>query len=42
VPQPEIRGVVSDLTGFYNEFRYGGRRDAAPRMVQLLDQLERL
>jgi hypothetical protein len=24
------------------EFRFGGKRDAAPRMVQLLDQLEKM
>jgi transglutaminase-like putative cysteine protease len=39
---PEIAAVVEDLTTAYNEFRFGGRSDVAPRMVQLLDRLGRL
>jgi hypothetical protein len=42
VEPPEIAAVVEDLTTAYNEFRFGGRSDVAPRMVQLLDRLARL
>ena len=39
---PEIAAVVEDLTRAYNEFRFGGRSDVAPQMVQLLDRLTKL
>ncbi|HEV8144955.1 MAG TPA: DUF3488 and transglutaminase-like domain-containing protein [Bryobacteraceae bacterium] len=39
---PEIAAVVEDLTAAYNEFRFGGRSEVAPRMVQLLDRLAKL
>jgi transglutaminase-like putative cysteine protease len=42
IPASELTVLVDDLTGAYNEFRFGGRRDVAPRMVRLLDQLEKL
>ena len=32
--------LVRELTLSYNEFRFGGRRDVAPRMIQLLERLE--
>ena len=34
--------LVEDLTAAYNQFRFGGRRDAAPRMVRLLRRIETL
>jgi protein-glutamine gamma-glutamyltransferase len=40
LPSSEISGLVNDLTAAYNEFRFGGRRDAAPRMLRLLEELE--
>lgn len=42
LPASELAMLVEDLTGAYNEFRFGGRRDAAPRMVRLLRQIETL
>jgi transglutaminase-like putative cysteine protease len=42
LPASELSLLVDDLTSAYNEFRFGGRRDVAPRMVLLLDQLEKL
>jgi hypothetical protein len=42
LPATEVRGVVQDLTSFYNEFRFGGRRDVAPQMMHLLDRLEKI
>ncbi len=42
VQPPEIAAVVEDLTAAYNEFRFGGRSEVAPQMVQLLDRLAKL
>ena len=42
LPSTELAMLVDDLTGAYNEFRFGGRREVAPRMVRLLDRLERI
>ena len=42
LPATEVRTVVQDLTSFYNEFRFGGRRDVAPQMMHLLDRLEKI
>jgi protein-glutamine gamma-glutamyltransferase len=42
MPPTELSPLVEDLTSAYVEFRFGGRRDAAPRMVRLLDQLEKM
>ena len=42
LPSSELAMLVEDLTGAYNEFRFGGRRDAAPRMVRLLLRIETL
>jgi transglutaminase-like putative cysteine protease len=42
LPPTELSPLVEDLTTAYVEFRFGGKRDAAPRMVQLLDQLEKM
>jgi transglutaminase-like putative cysteine protease len=38
--QPEISGLVEDLTAAYNELRFGGRAEAANRIVALLESLE--
>ncbi|MBZ5677455.1 MAG: DUF3488 and transglutaminase-like domain-containing protein [Acidobacteriia bacterium] len=42
LPTSELSMLVEDLTGAYNQFRFGGRRDAAPRMVHLLRRIETL
>ncbi|MCU1337117.1 MAG: transglutaminase domain protein [Bryobacterales bacterium] len=42
LPASELALLVEDLTGAYNEFRFGGRSDAAPRMVRLLRRIETL
>jgi len=42
LPATELSPLVEDLTSAYVEFRFGGRRDVAPRMVQLLDRLEKM
>jgi len=38
--EPELSLLVEDLTTAYNELRFGGRAEAAPRLIQLLDRLE--
>jgi transglutaminase-like putative cysteine protease len=42
LPASELAMLVEDLTAAYNEFRFGGRREAAPRMVRLLRRIETL
>lgn len=42
VPASDIAPVVYDLTAAYNDLRFGKDREAAPRMVALLERLERL
>lgn len=42
LPASELTALIDDLTVFYNEFRFGGRREVAPRMVRLLEQLEKM
>jgi protein-glutamine gamma-glutamyltransferase len=42
LPSSETAVLVDDLTTAYNEFRFGGKRDAAPRMLRMLDRLETL
>jgi transglutaminase-like putative cysteine protease len=42
LPASELALLVEDLTGAYNEFRFGGRSAAAPRMVRILRQIETL
>lgn len=42
LPATELSPLVEDLTCAYVEFRFGGKHEAAPRIVQLLDQLEKL
>ena len=41
LPNTEFATTVHDLTHAYNEVRFGGSREAAARMVNLLDLLER-
>lgn len=40
LPPSELASMVEDLTAAYNQVRFGGRRDAAPRMAQLLQRIE--
>jgi protein-glutamine gamma-glutamyltransferase len=42
LPPTAVSPLVEDLTSAYVEFRFGGNRGAAPRMVQILDQLEKM
>ena len=42
LPASELAMLVEDLTAAYNQFRFGGRNDAAPRMVRLLRRIETL
>jgi transglutaminase-like putative cysteine protease len=42
LPVSEATPLIEDVTIAYNEFRFGGRRAVAPRMLRLLDQLEHL
>jgi len=42
LPATDLSPLVDDLTSAYVEFRFGGKRDVAPRMVQLLDRLEKM
>jgi hypothetical protein len=41
MPASELTPVVEDLTTLYHELRFGGRREAGPRMLALIEQLER-
>jgi hypothetical protein len=41
VPDPEISPIVEDVTLLYNDLRFGGRREAGPRMLELIEQLEK-
>ena len=34
--------LVEEATAAYNELRYGGRHDAAPRMLRVLEQIRQL
>ena len=42
LPVSDVTPLVEDVTSAYNEFRFGGRRAVAPRMMELLDQMEKL
>src|SRR5450755_1995843 len=42
MPPNEFSPFVDDLTSAYVAFRFGGKSEAAPRMVQMLDQLEKM
>ena len=41
LPAAPFGRQVEQFTAAYNDVRYGGRTDAAPRMSELLDELER-
>ncbi len=40
LPRTELAAMVEDLTEAYNEVRFGGRSDAAPRMARILRRIE--
>jgi transglutaminase-like putative cysteine protease len=42
LPPSELALLVEDLTVAYNQVRFGGARDAAPRMARLLSRIETL
>jgi transglutaminase-like putative cysteine protease len=42
VRAPQMAPLVEEATAAYNELRYGGRRDAAPRMMRVLEQIRQL
>ncbi|MDP8989353.1 MAG: DUF4129 domain-containing protein, partial [Acidobacteriota bacterium] len=42
VKTPQMAPLVEEATAAYNEWRYGGRRDAAPRMLRVLEQIRQL
>jgi hypothetical protein len=37
---PDLSLLVEDLTEAYNQLRFGGNSEAAPRLMQLLERLE--
>ena len=39
---PVIADLVAEATAAYNELRFGGRRDAATRMMHALEQIRQL
>ena len=42
VKAPQVALLVEEATAAYNELRYGGRRDAAPRIMRALEQIRQL
>ncbi len=40
LPASPMARLFTQLTGTYNELRFGGRREAAPRLLALLEQME--
>ncbi len=42
LPATPLTPVVEELTDAYQQLRYGGRREAAPKMLALLEQLEKM
>ena len=42
IPESDLTPIVDDLTSLYHDLRFGGNRDAGPRMMALLAQLERM
>ena len=42
LPAGDTALLFEDLTATYNEIRFGGRLDAAPRLVRLMERLESL
>lgn len=41
LPPSRTAAIVEEFTGAYNEMRFGGRLEAASRIMRLLEQLER-
>ncbi|HUQ91489.1 MAG TPA: DUF3488 and transglutaminase-like domain-containing protein [Bryobacteraceae bacterium] len=41
VPDPHTSALLQDFTAAYNDLRYGNRPEVAPKLVNLLDRLER-
>ena len=42
VRAPQMAPLVEEATAAYNELRYGGKNDAAPRMLRVLEQIRQL
>jgi len=42
LPASEISALVDDATIAYNQVRFGGHRESAPRMMRVLEQIEKL
>jgi transglutaminase-like putative cysteine protease len=42
VKTPQMAPLVEEATTAYNELRYGGKREAAPRMLRVLEQIRQL
>jgi protein-glutamine gamma-glutamyltransferase len=42
VKAPQMAPLVEEATVAYNELRYGGKPDAAPRMLRVLEQIRQL
>jgi transglutaminase-like putative cysteine protease len=42
VRAPQMATLVEEATAAYNELRYGGRNDAAPHMLRVLEQIRQL
>ena len=40
--QAVTKWLVEEATTAYNELRYGGKREAAPRMLRVLEQIRQL
>jgi hypothetical protein len=41
LPASEISVLVDDATVAYNQIRFGGHRESAPRMMRVLEQIEK-
>ncbi len=42
MPASEVSPIIEDLTALYYDLRFGGQHDAGPRMLALIEQLERV
>src|SRR5205823_2322778 len=42
LPDSEMSVLVGDATAAYNQLRFGGARDSAPRMMRVIEQIEKL
>jgi hypothetical protein len=41
IADPELVPIVEDVTLLYHDLRFGGERAAGPRMLALIEQLEK-